>query len=177
MTSKSFLRIALISKPHGVMGALRLVPLSDDLERFNALDSAFLELKNEYKPIKVLTKKILSDSVIVTVEGITDRNAAELLRNTYICVDRKNARKLPEGEYFIVDLIGCKVFDTNGNDLGTLTDVFHTGANDVYQINGEKGVVLIPALKKLLHLVDIEDKQITLDAEVLSEVGLFEDSE
>ncbi|NLB62184.1 MAG: 16S rRNA processing protein RimM [Clostridiales bacterium] len=177
MTGENLLRIALIAKPHGVMGALRLVPLSDDLERFNALDSAFLELKNEYKPIKVLSKKILSDSVIVTIEGIKDRNAAELLRNKYICVDRKNARKLPEGEYFIVDLIGCSVVDTNGNDLGILNDVFHTGANDVYQIKGEKGIILIPALKKLLHLVDIENKQITLDAEVLPEVGLFEDSE
>ncbi|HHT87025.1 MAG TPA: 16S rRNA processing protein RimM [Clostridiales bacterium] len=177
MTQNAYLRVALIARPHGVMGALKLIPLSDDLGRFNALDSAYLESKHEYKPIKILSKQIQHDSVIVTIEGIDSRNAAELLRNKYICVDRQHARELPQGEYFIVDIIGCKVVDTDGNDFGTLTDVFHTGANDVYQIKGSKGEILIPALKKLLQNVDIEKKLITLDAQVLTEVGLFEDSE
>ena len=97
-----------------------------------------------------------------------------MLRDHYICVDREHAVKLPEGRYFVVDLIGCTVSDTNGNDLGKLTDVLETGANDVYVISGEKNL-MVPALKKLLHKVDIENKHIDLDAAVLEEVGLFED--
>ena len=95
-------------------------------------------------------------------------------RNLYICVDRANAIKLPEGRYFISDIIGCAVTDTEGKQYGKLTDVLETGANDVYVIKGDK-TLMVPALKKLLSSVDIQAKAIVLDAAVLEEVGLFED--
>lgn len=66
------------------------------------------------------------------------------------------------------------MFDSDGNDLGRLTDVLETGANDVYVIEGSRRL-LIPALKKLLKSVDIANKRIILDSHTLSEVGLFED--
>ena len=89
-------------------------------------------------------------------------------------MDRANTIKLPEGRYFISDLIGCQVKDTDGKAYGKLTDVLETGANDVYVIKGEK-TLMVPALKKLLNTVDIQAKSILLNADVLQEVGLFED--
>ena len=89
-------------------------------------------------------------------------------------VDREHAVKLPEGRYFVADMIGCEVYDTNGAYCGRLTDVLETGANDVYVIKGEKRL-MIPALKKLLKEVDVANKRIELYADVLAEVGLFED--
>ena len=114
------------------------------------------------------------DAVMLWLSASESREQAEMLRDHYICVDREHAVKLPEGRYFVVDLIGCTVVDTNGNELGKLTDVLETGANDVYVISGEKNL-MVPALKKLLHKVDVESKHIELDAAVLEEVGLFED--
>ena len=64
--------------------------------------------------------------------------------------------------------------DTEGNELGSVTDVIETGANDVYVIKGEK-TLMLPALKRVVLSTDIENRQILLDAEVLKEVGLFED--
>ncbi|MEZ4509798.1 MAG: PRC-barrel domain-containing protein, partial [Eubacteriales bacterium] len=75
--------------------------------------------------------------------------------------------------YFVVDLIGCETFDTNGKAYGKLTDVLETGANDVYEIDG--GKLLVPALKKVLHEVDIERGRIVFEAAVLEEVGCFAD--
>ena len=89
-------------------------------------------------------------------------------------MDRANAIKLPEGRYFISDLIGCEVTDTDGKAYGKLTDVLETGANDVYVIKGEK-TRMVPALKKLLNTVDVNAKSIVFNADVLQEVGLFED--
>ena len=89
-------------------------------------------------------------------------------------MERANASKRPEGRYFISDIIGCAVTDTEGKQYGKLTDVLETGANDVYVIKGDK-TLMVPALKKLLSSVDIQAKAIVLDAAVLEEVGLFED--
>ncbi|MBR0135205.1 MAG: 16S rRNA processing protein RimM, partial [Clostridia bacterium] len=99
---------------------------------------------------------------------------AEKLRDLYLCVDREHAVKLPKGVYFISDIIGCEVKSDAGESLGKVVDVLETNANDVYVIEGAKRL-LVPALKKLLVKVDVENKSIVFDSVVLSEVGLFED--
>jgi len=169
-----YLRVGLISRPHGVQGAVKLVPLSDDMRRFAALKEAYLERNGAYEPITVSEVSAQPDAVYARLSCSPDRGAAEKLRNLYICVDRAHAVKLPEGRYFVADMIGCEVYDTAGAHIGRLTDVMETGANDVYEISGEKQL-LVPALKKLLSEVDVEHKRIVLDAGMLAEVGLYED--
>lgn len=169
-----YLRIGMVLRPHGVQGAVKLLPLTDDAERFRRLSFVYIERNGTYTKTDVLRSSIQQDSVLLWLSGVDSREQAEMLRDHYLCVDREHAVKLPEGRYFIADLIGCGVTDTNGRNLGKLTDVLETGANDVYVISGEKQL-MVPALKKLLHRVDIADKHIELDAAVLEEVGLFED--
>ena len=74
----------------------------------------------------------------------------------------------------MVDIIGCVVYDTDDNYIGELVDVTEHPASDVYEIKTESGKIYVPALKKLLVNVDIENKRIAVDKAVLSEVGLFE---
>lgn len=175
MNSKAkYLRVGLIVRPHGVRGAVKMEPLSDDIERFCALKDAYLEQKGAYVPVTVSGVGVREGSVYASLSCAASREEAEKLRGTYLCVDRAHAVKLPDGAYFVSDLIGCKVSDNNGHELGILKEVLETGANDVYVIEGEKKL-LIPALKKLLLSVDTEGGQIVLDAAVLEEVGLFED--
>lgn len=169
-----YLRIALIARPHGVQGSVKLLPLSEDMNRYHGLKEAYLERNGQYQPITLSDVGVQPDAVYARLSYCPDRNTAETLRNLYICVDRANAIKLPEGRYFISDIIGCAVTDTEGKQYGKLTDVLETGANDVYVIKGDK-TLMVPALKKLLSSVDIQAKAIVLDAAVLEEVGLFED--
>ncbi len=169
-----YLRIALIARPHGVQGSVKLLPLSEDMNRYHGLKEAYLERNGQYQPITLSDVGVQPDAVYARLSCCPDRNTAETLRNLYICVDRANAIKLPEGRYFISDIIGCAVTDTEGKQYGKLTDVLETGANDVYVIKGDK-TLMVPALKKLLSSVDIQAKAIVLDAAVLEEVGLFED--
>lgn len=168
-----FLRIGLIVRPHGVHGALKLLPLTDNTDRFLKLKQAYIE-QDGYKKLDIKEISVQADSVIIALEGIDTREQAEKLRDKYICVDRKNAVKLPEFTYFIADLIDCHVSGTDGTEYGELTEVLQTGANDVYVISGEK-TLLVPALKRLLNTVDIQNKRIVLNNDVLEEVGLFED--
>lgn len=169
-----YLRAGLILRPHGVHGELKVLPLSDDMERFRSLTHAYLELVHAYEPVGVSKAEIRGKDVYLSLSGVQDREQAEKLRNVYLCVDRAHARPLPEGEYFISDLVGCEVLDTEGTVHGTLLEVLQTGANDVYVVRGAK-TLMIPALKKLLVSVDIQHGRIMLDADVLKEVGLFED--
>lgn len=169
-----FVRIGLIVRPHGVNGAVKLLPLTDDSKRFHAVHGAFLEFNGGHHSVEIYDIGVQKDAVFARISGYDNREDAEKLRNVYLCVDKANAVKLPKGRYFIDDLIGCDVFDDSGKAYGRLADVIQTGANDVYEIKGEL-VLLIPALKKLLKDVDIAQKRIVLHSDVLGEVGLFED--
>lgn len=169
-----YLRIGLIVRPHGVGGDVKLQPLSDSVERFRSLDDAYIEKNGKYTPVKASNIRIRPGAVFVSLSVSKSVEDAERLRNTYLCVDRAHAVKLPEGRYFVCDLIGCEVYDTEGVHLGVLTDVYETGANDAYVIEGKRKLS-VPALKKLLASVDVENKRIVLDSGVLEEVGLFED--
>ena len=169
-----YYRIAQILRPHGIKGEVKVYPLTDDLSRFKRLKSCYIERRGQYEPIEVTGCKQVGEAPVLKIEGVDDPIGAEKLRLHYICVDKQHTVKLPEGVWFVADLIGCEVFDSEGNALGRLADVLETNANDVYVIEGAKKL-LVPALKKLLKLVDTENKRIVLNAGVLAEVGLFED--
>ena len=84
-------------------------------------------------------------------------NDVEMFRKKSLYVTRENAVKLKKNEYFIADLIGLKMISDEGEDLGELTDVLQTGANDVYVISKEGADdILLPAIKDCVKQVDIE---------------------
>lgn len=169
-----FFRIGRIVRPHGVHGAVKLEPMSDSLMRYKRLREAYIERNGVREPITVSDVGVKEDAVYMSISCSASRDDAEALRGAYICVDRAHAMKLPKDTYFVEDLIGCRVSDDTGRELGTLTDVFETGANDVYEISGEKKL-LLPALKRAIISTDVENRCMVLDSKVLEEVGLFED--
>lgn len=161
--------IGKVLKPQGVKGELKVLPITDDVNRFNDLDSVFID-ETEYA---IKSVKIREDGVFMSVNGIDDRNMAEVLRNKMLSVPRDKAIKMDEDSWFIVDLVGCKVIDDNGNELGKLTDVLQNGCADVYCVNG--GKLMFPALKKVLKSVDVDAKEIILYSDALKEVAVYED--
>ncbi|HWS30658.1 MAG TPA: ribosome maturation factor RimM [Clostridia bacterium] len=173
--ANDYLRVGLILRPHGVKGTVKLMPLTDGVSRFSALKEGYLERNGGYEPVSVTCESVRGDKeVYVHFSGVDTREAAALLRDVYLCVDRAHAAKLPKGRFFVSDIIGCEVFGTGGASYGKVKDVLQNGAADVYVIRGEK-TLMIPALKKLLDTVDVSAKKIILVSEVLEEVGLFED--
>lgn len=164
------MRIGQIVRAHGVHGDVKLQPLTDDLGRFHSLTEAFLEERGNYRPIQTGNVRLLKDACVLHLEGFDTVEAAEKLRGSFLCVDRAHAVRLPKDTFFVADLIGCETCDTNGNTFGKITDVYQTGANDVYEI--ANGKLLVPALKRVLHEVDIAGGRIVFDADVLAEVGL-----
>ena len=172
---KKFLMIGQIVKPQGVRGEIKVLPLTDDPERYLDLEYVFLDEKGETQ-LEVTGARIREGFAYITLDGITDRDQVERMRNLFLYIDRANAAPLPEGRYYVADLIGMQVSDDKGNELGKLVDVMQAGGNDVYEVKGKR-VFRFPAIKKVLKNVDIEEEKLTLDSEVLSQIAVYNDED
>jgi 16S rRNA processing protein RimM len=151
-------KIGAIIKPHGVHGEFKVYSTTDDNERFKKLKNVIVRTAKDEFTAKVVSVKASDTDVILKIEGYDTPEAIEKLRKAELFVTRDNAVKLKKNEYFVADLIGLKVTDTDtGDELGILTDVLQTGANDVYEVTmSEEKKVLIPAIKECIRSVDIE---------------------
>lgn len=152
--------IGKIGSAHGVRGELKIVPLTDDVRRFSKLKNCFLTKEDGtvVNELAVKTARIDRGNVLVTFEGVLDRDAAEKLRGFFIAVSRENAVKLPKDEFFIVDLLGLKVIDDERGELGTINDVYETGSNFVISCKRKGKMDLqIPFLKVVCYETSIEE--------------------
>ena len=156
-------RIGVITSPHGVSGEVKVYPTTDDVSRFDDLKECYLLDKKEAKPVHITDVKYFKNLVILKIKEIPDRNAAELLRNAELYVDRENAIELSEGEYFIADLIGLDVYTDEDKKLGSLYDVLKTGANDVYAVELPGGKIrYLAAVREVVRAVDPAARRITV---------------
>jgi 16S rRNA processing protein RimM len=154
-----YLQVGKIVNTHGIRGEVKVIPLTDDPRRYDELKEVFVGTDNEKDIFYIENVKYFKNTVIIKFKESIDMNYAEKLKEMFIYVDRKNAVKLPEGRYFIFDLIGMEVFELDGNRLGILKDVLQTGSNDVYVVkNDQNKEILIPALKSVIKEVSIGDK-------------------
>jgi 16S rRNA processing protein RimM len=164
---EEFLTIGQIINTHGVKGELKVHPLTDDIKRFKKLKTVFIETEER----NVVWCKLQVDKVILKIEGIESMEDAMKCKTKYLKVKREDAAKLPEGRYFVVDIVGCKVLDENGVDLGSVGEVIFTGSNDVYWVKGKKDL-LVPVLENIVKNIDIEKKEIIISP---PEVWNYED--
>lgn len=156
---REYLSVGVIINTHGVNGELKVYPLTDDMKRFKKLKNVYIDGLEK----KVVWCKLQTDKAILKIEGIDTMNDAYKYKNKYIDVKREDAVKLPEGRYFIADLLNCEVFDENNLYLGKIYDVIKTGSNDVYWIKGENNSeVLVPALKNIVVKIDVENSKIII---------------
>lgn len=172
---KKFLLIGQAVKPQGVRGEVKVLPATDDVERFCDLENVFLDEKGEICK-KVESARTREGFAYVKLEGVDDRDEAECLRGCSLYIDRAHAVPLPEGRYYISDLIGMRVQDETGAELGRLSDVMQAGGNDVYEVAGAR-TFRFPALKRVLKGVDVENGVMTLDSAVLSEIAVYDDED
>lgn len=170
-----YLSVGLVLKPQGLKGEVKVNPLTDNIKRFDNLDEVYIKAGQNYIPLKIRGRWYRKDFVYLSFEGYEDRNQAERLRNEYLWIPREKAIPLPEDTFFIADLIGCAVRTNEGECLGHIEQVIQTGSNDVYVVNGSKGEILIPALKKVVLQVDIMNRFIEVDASELE--GLLPDED
>ena len=172
-----YLMLGTIVKPQGVRGEVKLRQETGDPERFYSLEQVFLRRGDAYEPIRVLGARVSGMEVFLTLEGVEDREAAEALRDRDVYIDRAHARALEENEVFIADLMGISAVDTAGKTVGTLREVLQNRGTDVLVFDTPRGSMMAPFLKRLVREVDVAAGRMVLDADVLPEVALYENSD
>ncbi len=155
---EDLLQVGIITSTHGVRGEVKVYPTTDDPRRFRRLKEVVLDTGREKLNLEIEGVKFFKQFVILKFKGLDNINDIEKYRQKSLYVTRKNAVRLQRDEYFIADLIGLKVQDEDGTELGTVKDVIETGANDVYEVEMSDGrSLLLPAIKQCILNVDVEN--------------------
>ena len=155
---EDLLQVGIITSTHGVRGEVKVYPTTDDPRRFRRLKEVVLDTGREKINLEIEGVKFFKQFVILKFKGLDNINDIEKYRQKTLYVTRKNAVRLQRDEYFIADLIGLKVQDEDGTELGTVKDVIETGANDVYEVEMADGrSLLLPAIKQCILNVDVEN--------------------
>ncbi len=155
---EDLLQVGIITSTHGVRGEVKVYSTTDDPKRFRRLKEVVLDTGKEKMNLEIEGVKFFKQFVILKFKGLDNINDIEKYRQKSLYVTRKNAVRLQRDEYFIADLIGLKVQDEDGKELGTVKDVIETGANDVYEVEMADGKsLLLPAIKQCILNVDVEN--------------------
>lgn len=148
-----------IGAPHGVKGAVHVQSFTEPLDNILQYPVWYVSQAGHWQAYKVSHSKTQTKGFIVTLEGVNDRDAAILLTNAEIAIERSELPELPTGEYYWTDLIGLEVFAESGENLGRVTELFETGANDVLVVRGETKERLIPYLPEVVLAIDLASKR------------------
>lgn len=151
------LEVGKIVNTHGLRGEVKVVPWTDYPEVFEEISSVFISRRDETREYKIKSVKYQKNNVILKLSGIDTIDEAEKLRGVILTTERSQLGELPEGTYYIADLIGLAVYDESETLLGTISDVLQTGSNDVYVVKRDAGRdLLIPVIDGVVLAVDID---------------------
>ena len=158
---KRYLETGKIVGTHGVKGMVRVQAWCDSADFLKQFKKIYTD-KNGENALSVTSVQPHGNVVLMAIKGIDTIEKAEALRNRIIYIDRKDV-KLPEGRYFIDDLVDCEVFDADSDALlGVLSEVSSTGANDVWHIKRDDKEYLVPAIDEVIVSVDVENGKLSI---------------
>lgn len=161
------LTVAAVLKPQGIRGEIKAKVYLDCAEDMAGFKTLFIG-GTEYTVISV---RAAGGFAYLGLKGIADRNAAELLRGKDIEALRSECPELPDGTYYIADLLGCKVQYENGEEVGEVASVT-PAKTDIYTLNTPKGEVSFAAAEGVISEVDTEKKIITVIRKRFKEVSV-----
>jgi len=160
MGAESTVAVGRITRPHGIHGEVAVLVISEVEDRFAAGATVWLE---DGRTLTIDASRRHGDRMLVRFREVTDRTQAEALAKALLVVPETMSPELPEGSWWDHELIGARVLTDTGRDLGELTDVIHTSANDVWSVVDEAGTeTLIPVLRDVLADVDVTAKHIVV---------------
>ena len=151
---KEYVEAGRIVNTHGVNGEVKIEVWLDSPEFFRSFKRLYLNGAEK----KILSSRVHKSFVIARIEGVDDLNAAMALKGKTVEILRADAH-LKEGEFFVQDILGFRVVDEQGTEIGILADAVETPASMIYVVKGEREH-LIPAVKEFILSIDAEKEQI-----------------
>ena len=170
---KEYLEIGQVGATHGIRGEFRLNPWCDGPEFVKKFKTFYRDDKGN-EPARVISCRPHGNVAVCKIEGVDTIEQAKALRDTVLYIKRSDV-KLPEGKWFVSELIGCEVLDADDNTqkYGILKDVEAVVANDIWYIDTPAGEVIIPAIKDVVIRCDVVENKVYIRALR----GLFDDED
>jgi len=153
-----------VASAHGIRGWVKIQPFTERLD--SLLDYQTWWIGHEHGPwreVKVGQCEVHNKTLAAQLPECPDRTAAEKLKGLLIAVPRSSLPPQAEDEYYWSDLIGLAVVNEAGVQLGTVTNLLETGANQVLSVTGDSGEILIPFVASAIKQVDLRNKTIHVD--------------
>ncbi|GEN82050.1 ribosome maturation factor RimM [Sporosarcina luteola] len=159
--------VGKIVNTHGIQGEVRVISRTDfPEERYAIGNELTLFMPNEKKPIKLIvaSHRRHKNFDLLTFEGHININDVEKYRDGLLKVSEKQLGELEEGEFYYHEIIGCIVLTDTGEEIGEVTEILATGANDVWTVTPKAGKPqYIPYIDDIVKEVDIEQKRIIIE--------------
>jgi 16S rRNA processing protein RimM len=151
----AFLLVGKLHRPHGVRGEMIMSVLTDFPERLKPDLQVYLG--HDYTAVTIKSLRHHNRGLLISLEGYDSREAVDGLRNREIFVSAEDRPPLPEGEYYLHQIIGLKAVSEEGKLLGIVSDWIETGANGVFVIRDEAGSeILLPDIDEVVLKIDLE---------------------
>ena len=164
---KNQLTVATVLKPQGIRGEIKLKVFLDD-------GADILPVKRLYiggTPYEVMGGRAQGEFAYISLKGVADRNAAELLRGLEVVADRDELPELPENRHYIADLLDCEVVTENGEYIGAVSSVT-PAKTDIYTLATGKKEIVFAAADGVILSIDVEAKKIVVCKARFKEVSL-----
>jgi len=152
--------VGAIAGVHGVRGAVRIKTFT---EHPAALADYSGLVDEQGRPVRFSIKEVRGDLLIVALEGVDDRNAAQALKGTRLYVARDELPEAGEEEYYHADLLGLVVERLDGDTLGTVKAVHDFGAGDILEVATEHGALMLPFTRDAVPTVDLAGRRLVAD--------------
>ena len=153
--------VASLVRPRGNRGELIAVSLSSDLSRFESLHSVILSRAGRQIEAALERAWMHDGQLVLKFEGVDSISAAEELAGMDVCIPASERRVLEPGEFFIDDLVGCRVLELgSGKDLGAVVSFHETGGPGLIELDGG---LLIPFVRSICREIQPESRRIVVD--------------
>lgn len=159
-----YLELGQIVNVKGLKGEVKVNSFTDDNTKFERIPKVFIKQKQNLTEYEIENVSYSKNQVVLKFKNIDTVEEAEKFRNAYIVVDREIFGELPEGVYYIADLIGLDVYTEKNEYLGKVDDIFNTGSNDIYVVKNENGMQkLLPGIDEVIKKIDLESNKIIVN--------------
>lgn len=157
------LRVGRITGAHGLKGALRLRPDNPDSDTLEQVARVFLESAGQAREFRLTAMTRLNATTRrITLAGVADVNAAEALKGAIVMLAAEDVPAAKPGEFYYYEAIGCEVFLTDGSRLGTIEEIFSTGAHDIWVVRDGEREVLVPVIEDVVKAMDFAARRVTI---------------
>jgi 16S rRNA processing protein RimM len=163
----NWFNVGKIVNTHGIRGEVRVISQTDfPEERYAIGNTLALFMPGSQKPVNltVATHRRHKNFDLLTFENHPNMNDVEKYRDGILKVSENQLGDLNEGEYYYHEIIGCTVVTLEGSEIGKVSEILETGANDVWTVTPEKGKPhYIPYIDDVVKEIDIDNKKIIID--------------